>query len=59
MKRGSKKKMKDQKITKSISMSVGTLMKLKELEKQKHINISKYVEALIVDSFKGGAKDEK
>lgn len=51
--------MKNQKVTKSISMHTSTLMKLKELERQKHINISKYVEALILDSFKGGAKNEK
>lgn len=51
--------MKDQKITKSISMHTSTLMKLKELERSHHINISKYVEALIVDSFKGGAANEK
>jgi len=45
------------KVTKSISMAVDTLMKLKQLEREKHINISKYVEALILESFKGGANN--
>lgn len=45
------------KVTKSVSMAVDTLMKLKQLEREKHINISKYIEALILDSFKGGANN--